>query len=76
MAETMMHATLALLLALALAGCEAPPASLGISGPARLQPPAELDDSTIVNPGMPDAGNGYGPSIAPSTGGGRYFNYN
>jgi len=60
---------------LALAGCAGSPESLGITGPAPLSPPPAADDSVIQKPGVPDTG-GYGPSLVPSTGGGRYFNYN
>jgi hypothetical protein len=61
---------------LVLAGCAATPADLGLTGPAPPVPPRILDDSTIGYPGLPDAGGGYGPSLMPSTGGGRYYNYN
>lgn len=61
---------------LVLTGCVASPADLGLTGPAPPVPPPVIDDSTIGNPGLPDAGAGYGPSIIPSTGGGRYYNYN
>ena len=64
-----------LIAVLVLAGCAGSPASLGITGPAPLSPPAVPDDSVIVQPGMPDSG-GYGPSLVPNTSGGRYFNYN
>jgi hypothetical protein len=64
-----------LLLVLCVAGCDAPPASLGITGPGAPPPlPPANDDSTIRNPGIPDPGGGYGPGIGPSSG--RYFNYN
>jgi hypothetical protein len=61
---------------LALAGCTATPADLGITGPAAPVPPRLLDDGTVDRPGLPDVGTGYGPSARPSTSGGRYFNYN
>lgn len=61
---------------LALAGCAGSPADLGITGPAPPVPPPLNDDGTVGRPGLPDAGAGYGPSIIPSTGSGRYFNYN
>jgi hypothetical protein len=74
---------LPLLAALAAAGCNASPASLGITGPgAPPKPPPIIDDSTILAPGTPDPGNGYGPSVGPTpssaspSGGGQYFNYN
>ena len=71
-----MRLALALLVMLGIAGCDATPQSLGITGPAPVKPPPGVDDSTIANPGLPDAGSGYGPGMAPSTSGGRYFNYN
>jgi hypothetical protein len=61
---------------LALAGCAGSPADLGITGPTPPAPPQGFDDGTVERPGLPDAGAGYGPSVTPSTGGGRYFNYN
>jgi len=64
------------LIALSLAGCNATPASLGITGPAPPPPPPKADDSTILAPGIPDPGNGYGPSVGPSPSAGRYYNYN
>jgi hypothetical protein len=66
--------TMALLLV--LAGCSGTPADLGITGPTAPVPPQDQDDSTISRPGLPDPYGGYGPSIAPSTGGGRFYNYN
>jgi len=60
----------------ALAGCAGSPADLGITGPAAPLPPEQPDDGTVERPGLPDAGAGYGPSIRPGTGSGRYFNYN
>ncbi len=66
----------ALILLLLLAGCSGTPQSLGITGPAAPQePPMGPDDSTVEAPGLPN-GNGYGPTMAPTTGGGRYYNYN
>lgn len=67
----------ALLALLGLAGCDASPASLGITGPAPLVQPAAPDDSTIGNPGLPSSPTGYGPTIGPSrSGNGQDFNYN
>ncbi len=71
-----MNRMLLWLIALSLAGCDATPASLGITGPAPPPPPPTVDDSTITNPGIPDPGNGYGPSVGPSPSAGRFFNYN
>lgn len=70
-----MRVTVMLCLLIGLAGCDASPASLGITGPAPPPPVTTPDDSTIGIPGVPDT-TGYGPSVAPSTGSGRYFNYN
>jgi hypothetical protein len=66
--------TMALLLV--LAGCSDTPADLGITGPTAPVPPPEPDDSIIGRPGIPDPMSGYGPSSTPSTGGGRFYNYN
>jgi hypothetical protein len=66
----------ALCVLLVLAGCAGSPADLGITGPAPPVPAPLPDDSTVDRPGLPDAGAGYGPSVTPSTGGGRYYNYN
>lgn len=71
-----MRRILVLAALLALAGCSGTPADLGITGPTEPMPPPEPDDSAIGRPGIPDPVGGYGPSIAPSTGGGRFFNYN
>ncbi len=71
-----MRNVLLLLAGLGLAGCDASPASLGITGPAPPPPPPKIDDSTIMNPGIPDPGSGYGPSVGPSPTAGRYYNYN
>jgi len=66
-----------LLAVLGLAACDATPASLGITGPgAPPPPPPAIDDSTILNPGIPDPGNGYGPSVGTTPSPGRYYNYN
>jgi hypothetical protein len=67
---------LTLIAALAMAGCNATPASLGITGPAPPAPQPTVDDSTILAPGLPDPGSGYGPSVGPNPTQGRYFNYN
>ena len=64
------------LIALSLAGCDATPASLGLTGPAPPPPPRKVDDSTIMNPGIPDPGNGYGPSVGARPSAGSYYNYN
>jgi hypothetical protein len=71
-----MRRALALTVLLALAGCSGTPADLGITGPTAPVPPQEPDDSAIGRPGLPDPMGGYGPSITPGTGGGRFYNYN
>ena len=71
----MMRPMLALAVLL-LAGCDKTPASLGITGPAPPPAPPVIDDSTIMNPGVPDAGHSYGPSIGPALQNGPYYNYN
>ena len=64
------------LIALSLVGCNATPASLGITGPAPPPTPPKVDDSTIMAPGIPDPGNGYGPSIGAPPSPCSYYNYN
>ncbi len=71
-----MRRALAVALLLALGSCAGTPADLGITGPAAPVQPPEPDDSNIDRPGLPDPMGGYGPSITPSTGGGRFYNYN
>jgi hypothetical protein len=71
-----------LLAVLALAGCQATPASLGITGPGGANSLAAPTDSMTGNPGIPDAPSGYGPSTGygpangPQPTGGSFFNYN
>jgi hypothetical protein len=68
---------LTLVVVLGIAGCDASPASLGITGPGVSVPPRTPDDGTTVAPGIPDpAGGGFGPSYGPTPTNGRYFNYN
>jgi len=67
---------LAIFAVLAVTACSASPASLGITGPSPPKPPPTTDDSTILNPGIPDPGNSYGPGVGPSPTSGRYYNYN
>jgi hypothetical protein len=71
-----MKQTLRVLIALSLGGCSASPASLGITGPAPPPPPPTVDDSTIMNPGIPDPGTWVGPSFGPSPTAGPFYNYN
>ena len=59
---------------LALGGCGATPASLGITGPGAPAPLPAVDDSILDSPGAPSGV--YGPSIGPVQQSGRYFNYN
>jgi hypothetical protein len=61
---------------LVLAGCSGSPGDLGITGPTAPTPPLTLPEGTVDNPGLPDPGASYGPSVTPSTGTGRYYNYN
>ena len=61
---------------LVLAGCTGSPADYGITGPATPVEAPPPDDSSIDRPGIRDPGAGYGPSVAPTTGTGRFFNYN
>jgi len=70
-----MTRALFLIATLCVAGCGESPASFGITGPGAPPAPAS-DDSTIPNPGIPDAGGGYGPGFGPTPSSGRYFNYN
>jgi hypothetical protein len=69
---------LALVIVLGVAGCDATPASLGITGPGTSAvPPRTPDDGTLSAPGIPDPpANGFGPSFGPSPNNGPYFNYN
>ena len=68
---------LSMLAALALTACNATPASIGITGPgAPPPPPPAIDDSTILNPGIPDPGNGYGPGVGTHPSAGQFYNYN
>ena len=61
-----------------VAGCSESPASFGITGPGAEAPtmPSIRDDSIIGNPGVPEYGQSYGPSVGPIPSSGRYFNYN
>jgi len=67
---------LVLIAALGVAGCGGSPQSLGITGPGAPPVAPARNDSTISNPGIPDAGGGYSPGVGPSPSGDRYFNYN
>ena len=73
-----MKRVLFLIAVVGVAGCSDSPASLGITGPGAdaPAPPSIGDDSIIGNPGIPDYGQSYGPSIGPIPSSGRFFNYN
>jgi len=71
-----MRRTLILSALLALAGCSGSPADYGITGPGAPPPMPVQDDSTIDRPGIADPGASYGPNVTPTTGSGRFFNYN
>ena len=71
-----MRLVLAFLGVFAVAGCSDSPESLGITGPGIPAAQPVRDDSVIDRPGIPDSGNGYGPSVGPMPSTGRYFNYN
>jgi hypothetical protein len=65
------------LLLLCLAACSGDPRSYGITGPGSpAQPPEQPDDATVGQPGLPNSGTLYGPSVVPNTGTGRYWGYN
>jgi hypothetical protein len=64
------------LLLLCLAACSGDPRAYGITGPGRPpQPPVQPDDATLTQPGLPNSGSAYGPSVNPSTGNGRFWGY-
>jgi len=64
------------LLPLCLAACSGDPSAYGITGPgAPPKPPAQPDDATLTQPGLPSSGSAYGPSVNPSTGYGRFWGY-
>lgn len=75
---------LALSTLIALVGCTANPAALGITGPspqgstAVPRPPPPDTEGATEAPGIPgNMGRSYSPSVGPSYGtDGRYFNYN
>ena len=73
-----MKRVLFLIAVVGVAGCSDSPASLGITGPGAGPPalPSIGDDSIVGNPGIPDYGQSYGPSIGPIPSNGRFFNYN
>jgi hypothetical protein len=67
------------LLLLPLAACAGGPQALGITGPqgstaAPATPSPPLDP--LDNPATLDSGTRYGPTYAPSTGGGNFWGYN
>jgi hypothetical protein len=71
-----MMRAVALIVAVTTAGCSGSPSSYGITGPSQPAAAPMPDDSTIRQPGIPDPGSSYGPSIGPIPSTGRYFNYN
>jgi hypothetical protein len=73
-----MKRVLFLIAVVGVAGCSDSPASLGITGPGAAPPaqPSIGDDSIVGDPGIPNYGQSYGPSIGPIPSSGRFFNYN
>ena len=68
------------LMLLPLAGCAATPQALGITGPQGNTETPAADQSPpsdpLDNPDIMQSGTRYGPSYAPSTGGGKFWGYN
>jgi hypothetical protein len=71
------------LMLLPLGGCAATPQALGITGPEGstanpATPSADQSPPTdpLDNPDILQSGGRYGPSYAPSTGGGKFWGYN
>lgn len=58
---------------LALAGCVASPAALGLTGAVPPAPPRHPDDATVTSPGLPGPGGTYGSDMPATTGAGRYY---
>jgi hypothetical protein len=66
-----------ILAVLCLAACSGNPRDYGITGPGQgPAPPVHPDDSSVGQPGIPDSGTVYGPSVVPNTGSNRYWGYN
>ena len=66
-----------LTLALALAGCNADPAKLGITGgPTTTEPPPDPGEVQTGIPGAPLTGTQYAPNLPPNTGAGKFWGYN
>lgn len=68
------------LLLLLLAGCAGGPRALGITGPQGSSfgtaPGPPTGGDPLDNPSALESGTRYAPSIAPTTGSGRYWGYN
>jgi hypothetical protein len=63
--------------ALLLAGCNADPAKLGITGGATVaEPPADPGEVQTGIPGSPQWGTQYAPNLPPNTGAGKFWGYN
>jgi len=64
---------------LLLAGCAGGPAALGITGPhgstLGTAPAPRPGTDPLDNPNALQSGVRYGPSMAPTTGGGRFWGY-
>jgi hypothetical protein len=67
---------LALLLLLGLAGCDANPAALGITGPPMAEPPPDPGEVQTGIPGSPQTGTQYAPNLPANTGAGKFWGYN
>jgi hypothetical protein len=65
-----------ILLLIGLAACSGDPRDYGITGPAAPPPMPVENPADLGGSGLPDATTTYGPSSAPSTGRGRFWNYN
>ena len=59
-------------LLLLLTACSGDPRDYGITGARPVQPPAAREDLS----GIPDSSGVIGPSVTPTTGGGRFWGYN
>jgi hypothetical protein len=76
-----------ILVLLPLAACTGSPEALGITGPEtngphstdatrNAVPPGATSSDPFENQEAPQAGGQYGPSMRPTTNGGRFWNYN
>lgn len=69
------------LLVLPVAACAGGPQALGITGPRGAAPaadvaPAPPTGGPLDDPATTQSGERYGPSYAPTTGGGHFWGYN